>query len=77
MSLSTSSSVVDGVREHLCSKGLYGDVTEWCETRHDCVYVVTCPDCGQEFMLTDEEYDELLVWSQSGEQACGVDFPHA
>ncbi len=73
----SSVSVVDKVREHLCSKGLYGDVTEWCEARNDCVYVVTCPDCSKEFMLTDIEYDELLAWSQSSDQACGVDFPHA
>lgn len=73
----SSTSVVDLVREHLCSKDLYGDVTEWCEARNDCVYVVTCPDCSQEFMLTDIEYDELLAWSQSSDRACGVDFPHA
>ena len=73
----SSMNLVDKVREHLCSKGLYGDVTEWCEARNDCVYVVSCPDCSEEFMLTDIEYDELLAWSQSSDQACGVDFPHA
>lgn len=75
--LLTSGSAVDRVREHLCSKGLYGDVTEWCETRNDCIYVVTCPDCGEEFMLIDDEYDVLLHWSRSSDQACGVDFPKA
>lgn len=75
--LLTSDSVVDRVREHLCSKGLYGDVTEWCEARNDCVYVVTCPECREEFILTDDEYHTLLLWSRSSEQACGVDFPKA
>jgi len=70
-------SAIDRVREHLCSKGLYGDVTEWCETRNDCVYVVTCPDCQEEFVLDEFEYDALLNWSRSSEQACGVNFPHA
>jgi hypothetical protein len=68
-------SAVDQVRDHLCSKGLFGDVTEWCESRNDCVYVVTCPDCQMEFMLNDDEYDELLLWSRTANQACGVDFP--
>lgn len=68
---------IEKVRDHLCSKGLYGDVTEWCEARHDCVYVVTCPDCGEEFMLDEQDYDDLLRWSTSANQACGVNFPHA
>lgn len=68
-------SAVDQVRDHLCSKGLFGDVTEWCESRNDCVYVVTCPDCQTEFMLNDDEYDEFLLWSRTANQACGVDFP--
>src|SRR5690606_665694 len=49
-------SVVDQVLTHLCHKGLYGDVVEWCEMRNDCVYVVTCPECRTSFTLLDEEY---------------------
>lgn len=68
----STSSLVDQVREHLCSKGLYGDVTEWCEMRGDCVWVVTCPDCRQAFTLDEDTYDELLAWSRSADQSCGI-----
>jgi hypothetical protein len=68
----TTGSTVDRVREHLCSKGLYGDVAELCEMRGDCCYVITCPDCKRTFTLDDDEYDELLAWSRSSGQACGV-----
>lgn len=63
---------VDRVLDHLCSKGIYGDVAELCEMRGDCTWVVTCPECGTMFSLDDEEYDELLNWSQSSGQSCGI-----
>jgi hypothetical protein len=69
--MSVASTTAD-VREHLCSKGLYGNVAEWCEMRGDCVFVVTCPDCGASFTLDEDEYDELLRWSQSSGQSCGI-----
>jgi hypothetical protein len=65
-------SPVDQVRDHLCSKGLFGDVTELCEMRGDCVWVVTCPDCSKTFTLDEDEYDELLRWSRMPGQTCGV-----
>lgn len=65
-------STVDRVRDHLCSKGLFGDVAEMCEMRGDCVWVVTCPDCKATFTLDDDEYDELLAWSRSSGQSCGI-----
>jgi hypothetical protein len=71
MSLSTSPTV-DRVRDHLCAKGLYGDVAELCEMRGDCVWVITCPDCKTTFTLDEDEYDELLAWSRSSGQSCGV-----
>jgi hypothetical protein len=70
--MQTTSSTVDDVREHLCSKGLYGDVAEWCEMRGDCVFVVSCPECGRMFTLDEDEYDELLAWSRSSDQSCGI-----
>ncbi len=66
-----ASRVVEQVLAHLCGKGLYGDVTEWCETRNDCVFVVTCPDCRRAFTLTEEEFT-LLVRRSQEVQACGV-----
>lgn len=71
--MSTSASAaVDRVIEHLCSKGLFGDIAELCETRGDCVFVVTCPDCNSMFTLDDDDYEALLEWSATSEQSCGV-----
>ena len=58
--------------EHLCGKGIYGDVIEWCEMRHDCVFVVTCPDCSDTFTLTEDEYELLVKLSEEGGLACGI-----
>jgi hypothetical protein len=66
------SPTVDHILAHLCSKGLYGDVTEWCEMRHDCVIVVTCPDCGEMFTLDEDEYDALVRISRDEPRACGI-----
>ena len=63
---------VDFVHSHLCSKGLFGDVTQWCEMRNDCVFVVTCPDCGDSFALDEDEYDLLLERSRETAPACGI-----
>lgn len=65
-------SLVDEILTHLCGKGLFGDVTEWCEMRHDCVYVVTCPDCRQSFTLNEDEYEFLIRRSQVVGLSCGI-----
>lgn len=65
-------SLVDEILDHLCCKGLYGDVTEWCEMRHDCVVVVTCPDCQRAYTLDEEEYESLLRRSLEANRACGI-----
>lgn len=70
--LSPDLSTVEHILSHLCGKGLYGDVTEWCEMRHDCVFVVRCPDCNQSFTLDEWEYEELLKLSRSQPVACGI-----
>ncbi|MDW8059359.1 MAG: hypothetical protein RMK01_04745 [Thermomicrobium sp.] len=62
---------VEQVLAHLCGKGLFGDVRQWCESRYDCVYVVTCPDCGCRFVLDEMEFQELVRRS-SMLQVCGV-----
>ena len=63
---------VDHILAHLCSKGVYGDVTEWCEMRNDCVIVVRCPDCNEMFTLDDAEYEELLRLSREEPRSCGI-----
>ena len=45
--LRQESTIVERVLSHLCSKEVYGDVTEWCEMRNDCVIVVRCPRRGR------------------------------
>jgi hypothetical protein len=64
--------IVDQILAHLCEKGLYGDVTEWCEMRHDCVFVVTCPDCQDTFTLDEDEYEQLIRLSQESGLSCGI-----
>lgn len=71
MTVSPSSQVAQ-IHQHLCSKGLYGDVTEWCEMRGDCVWVVTCPDCRKTFTIDEDEYQELVALSRSEGQSCGI-----
>lgn len=70
--ISGHSSVVDDILAHLCGKGLFGDVTEWCEMRNDCVWVVTCPDCRNSFTLEEEEYDLLVRRTREAGLSCGI-----
>ncbi len=70
--LRQESSAVEQILSHLCSKEVYGDVTEWCEMRNDCVIVVSCPDCNETFTLNDAEYEELLRLSHEEPRACGI-----
>lgn len=65
-------STVEQIFSHLCDKGMLGEVTEWCEMRHDCVYVVTCPDCQTTFTLADDEFDRLLLMSKEAAFVCGI-----
>ena len=70
--LRRDTSTVDQILIHLCAKGLYGDVTEWCEMRNDCVFVVTCPDCGDMFTLDEDEYEDLVRLSRAEPGSCGI-----
>lgn len=67
-----SENFVDVVHSHLCAKGIIGDVTQWCEMRNDCVFVVTCPDCGESFALNEDEYDLLVDRSRDTAPVCGI-----
>jgi hypothetical protein len=70
--LQQSQSAIDQILTHLCEKGIYGDVVEWCEMRHDCVFVVTCPDCSDTITLNEDEYELLVRMSRDGGQSCGI-----
>lgn len=72
-------SLSDGAAEvlaHLCEGDCqtYGNVMSWCETRGDCVHVVTCPTCSATFQLDDDDIGALERWTQlhGGALVCGV-----
>lgn len=64
------------VLAHLCEGECqtYGSVLSWCETRGDCVHVVTCPSCSKTFQLDDDDINALERWTdQHGSNlVCGV-----
>lgn len=68
---------VRAVLDHLCSDRCHGFglTAEHCETRGDCVIVVTCPACGKCYTLDDEQYEQLLRWTsgQGTALACGIE----
>ena len=61
---------------HLCNEPCHGvgQTVEMCESRGDCVIVVTCDCCGKTFTLDDDQYDLLVAWSESqgATLACGI-----
>jgi hypothetical protein len=61
---------------HLCGESCHGvgQAVELCESRGDCVIVVTCGGCGKIYTLDDDQYDALVAWSHAhGETlACGI-----
>ncbi len=62
--------------EHLCSdacRGI-GQTVELCESRGDCVIVVSCGGCGKKYSLDEEQYEALVAWSEAHGQAlaCGI-----
>lgn len=72
------SPVVREVLLHLCESEnpTYGSIVEWCESRGDCAQAVVCPECGAQYLLDDDEMDELRrISAQTGEiLSCGVVF---
>jgi hypothetical protein len=59
------SSAVQGILAHLCEGDChaFGDILEWCEARGDCCYAVICPECRMQFVIDDDEMDELKQWT--------------
>ena len=72
----TLSPAVLAVLHHLCQGGChsFGGVLQWCEARGDCAQAVVCPVCSTQFVVDDEELEELLRWTDEQGQAlvCGV-----
>ena len=64
------------ILQHLCSASChtFGGILEWCDARGDCAQAVVCPVCSSQFVVDDEELDELLRWTDSEGRAlvCGV-----
>ena len=61
---------------HLCEGDClsFGSVLSWCESRGDCVHVVTCPSCGTQYKLDDDDIIALERWTDQHGDAlvCGV-----
>ena len=67
------------ILDHLCRDDgchTYGAVAEVCESRHDCVTTVVCPDCSRRFVVDEDELEELRRWTDAEGHAlvCGVRF---
>lgn len=75
-SVATMSMGAAEVIAHLCEGECqtYGSVMSWCETRGDCVHVVTCPSCSKAFQLDDADIVAIERWTdQHGSTlVCGV-----
>lgn len=74
--LQSLSASVQAIVQHLCEGDChtFGSVLQWCETRGDCVYAVRCPGCAVQFIVDDDELDELERWTEVNGSAlvCGV-----
>lgn len=67
---------VQSIVQHLCESEChtFGSVLQWCETRGDCVYAITCPNCSTQFLVEEEELIELERWTDANGHVmvCGV-----
>lgn len=76
MTLESLSPGVSVIVQHLCegSCHTFGSVLQWCETRGDCVYAVTCPGCSTQFVVEEDELAELERWTEVNghTMVCGV-----
>jgi hypothetical protein len=59
------SPAVQQILAHLCAGDChaYGDILEWCEARGDCSHAVVCPECRTQFVIDEEELEELQIWT--------------
>jgi hypothetical protein len=75
-SMALISPTVQDILSHLCEGNChaFGAVVEWCESRNDCAYTVHCPNCSAQFLVDEEELNELLRWTDKEGNAlvCGV-----
>jgi hypothetical protein len=76
LNIDALSPAVHDIVRHLCEGEChtYGSVLQWCETRGDCVYAVTCPECAKQFIVEESELAQLERWTETnGHQlVCGV-----
>ena len=72
------SPLVRQILMHLCEGDQpgYGAIVEWCESRGDCSQAVVCPHCGVQYVLDDDEMDELRRFAARTDAvlSCGVVF---
>ena len=72
------SPTVQRIIAHLCQGPChaYGVVLEWCETRGDCCYAISCPGCDEQFVVDEDELSELRRWTDAEGHAlvCGVNW---
>lgn len=70
------SPTVQRILAHLCEGECraFGDLLEWCESRGDCCHAVVCPECGTQFVIDEEELEELQRWTarHGSLLVCGV-----
>ena len=63
---------------HLCEGEChaFGDLIEWCESRGDCTVAVVCPSCSRQWIIDDDELDDLKRWTAANgaHLGCGVSF---
>ena len=63
---------------HLCEGDChaFGDLIEWCEARGDCTVAVVCPSCSKQWIIDDDELDDLKRWTAANGSTlgCGVTF---
>ena len=67
------------VVRHLCEgecRG-FGDLVEWCESRHDCAIAVICPACSTQFLIDDDDLVVLSRWTESNGIAFGCGLARA
>lgn len=67
---SSLTSMSEGALEvirHLCESDCrgFGSVLQWCETRGDCTYAVTCPECSTQFVIDEDELGAIERWTDA------------
>ncbi|HYI24622.1 MAG TPA: MJ0042-type zinc finger domain-containing protein [Thermomicrobiales bacterium] len=47
---------------------------QWCESRGDCTYAIVCPTCSTQFLVDEDDLNDLERWtdSQGNTLVCGI-----